>query len=63
MIYGVSISRGEGMGCWKKCFNPRTEILIKPSDLSSSSKSTQKGLVFYFVPDSNNAKVMDQLES
>lgn len=50
LIYGVSRSRGDGMGYYQKLVNPRTETLIKPSGISSS-KSTQKGLDYYFVPD------------
>lgn len=59
MIYGVSRSKGEGMGYCQKPFNLRTKTLIKPSD-PSSSKSTQKGLDFYFTLDFNNAKILNQ---
>lgn len=59
MIYGVSRSIGEGLSYHKKSFNLRNETFIKPPD-PSSSKSNKKGLNFYLVPDSNNAKVLNQ---
>lgn len=62
IIDGVSRNQGEGLDYHKKPFNPRTETLIRLSN-PSSSKYSQKGLDFYFAPDSNNAKVLNQLES
>lgn len=59
MIYGVSISKEEGLGYSQKPFNPRSETLIKPTKHSSSS-SAQKGLDSYFVPAIDKAKVMNQ---
>lgn len=43
MIYGVSRTKGEGLGCSKKYFNPRFETLRKPID-PSFSNSAQKGI-------------------
>lgn len=61
IIYDVSRNRGEGIGYYQKPFNPRIETLIETS-YTSSLESTQKGLHFYFVPDLNNAKALNQSE-
>lgn len=61
MIYGVSRSKWEGLGYSQKYFNPRFEILSKPTNASSSS-SAKKGLNSYFVPAVKNAKVLNQSE-
>lgn len=49
----------EGLGYHQKPFNPRIKTLIKTSD-PSFSKSAQKGLEFYFIRGSNNAKILNQ---
>lgn len=48
IIYGVSKSKEGGLGYHKKPYNPRFNILLKPSDPSSSS-TAQKGLNAYFL--------------
>lgn len=47
MIYGVSRSKREGLGYSQKCFNPRSDTLIKPRNPSSSS-CFKKGFDSYF---------------
>lgn len=61
IIYGVSKSNGERLGYHKKPYNPRFDILVKASDLSSSS-TTEKGLNAYFLLVAENVKILNQLE-
>lgn len=61
MIYGVSKSKGGGIKFYQKPYNPRIDVLIKPSDPSSSS-TYQKGLNAYFILVVENGKIMNQLE-
>ncbi|XP_050919270.1 uncharacterized protein LOC127136792 [Lathyrus oleraceus] len=62
MIYGVSKSKGEGIGFYQKPYNPRTDVLIKPSDPSSSSTS-QKGLNAYYMSTAEMGRLVDALKS
>lgn len=62
MIYGVSKRKGEGLAYHQKPYNPRIDILMKPSDPSSSS-TAQKGLNAYFMSPAKNSKVLNQSES
>lgn len=50
-----------GLSYSQKSFNPRFETLSQPTN-SSSSSSAQKGFDSYFVPATENAKVLNQLE-
>lgn len=59
MIYGVSRSKGEGLGYSQKTVNPRFETLSKPTNTSSLS-SAQKGIDSYFVHVNKNEKVLNQ---
>lgn len=53
MIYGVSKRKWEGLGYHYKPYNPRTNILMKPSNPSSSS-AAQKGLNAYYISATQN---------
>lgn len=57
MIYGVSKSKWEGYS--QKSFNLKFETLSKPTNPSSSS-SAKRGLEYYFVLDTENAKTVNQ---
>lgn len=61
MIYELSKSKGEGLGYHQKPYNPRTKILMKSSNPSSSS-TAKKRLNAYFVPIAENGKVLNQSE-
>lgn len=61
MIYGVSKSNGEGLEFYRKPYNPRTNVLVKPSYPSSSSNAL-KGLNVYFMHAAENGKILNQSE-
>lgn len=61
MIYGVSKSKGGGLGYHQKPYNSRTNILMKPSN-PSSSRTSQKGLNAYFMHAPEKGRILNQLE-
>lgn len=61
IVYGVSKSKGKGLGYPQKPYNSRFNILVKPSDPSSSS-TTEKGLNAYFLSAAKKVKTMNQSE-
>ncbi|XP_050916206.1 uncharacterized protein LOC127131326 [Lathyrus oleraceus] len=61
MVYGVSKSKGHGIGFHQQPYNTRTKIFVQPSDPSSSS-TAQKGLNAYFMPAVENCKVLNKSE-
>lgn len=62
MIYGVSKSKGEGLGFHEKCQDSKTLTWKKPSEPSSSSYG-DKGLRDYFVSVAESIKVLNLSES
>lgn len=62
MVYGVSKSKGEGLGYHQKPYNPRTSVLVKPSNPSFSS-TAKNGLYAHFIPAIEKGKILNQSES
>lgn len=62
MIYGLSNSKGKGLGYYHKPYNSRTNMLVKPSNPSSSSTTT-KELYAHLIPATEKGKILNQLES
>lgn len=61
MIYEMGQSKRESLGYHQKPYHPKTNILMKPSDPSSSS-TAQKGLKAYFMPAAEKGRILNQIE-
>lgn len=58
MIYGVSKSKGEGLRYHKKPYNPMTNVLVQPWNISPLNYA-RKGLYAYFMPATEKGKILN----